>query len=242
MSLIIKNWIFCFAVVAEVVIGRDISCYRTVVGLITISSFCSGLESIGVFYWNCEPAWFMLDAEVKIVAGWIGIALYGFVLRCLALICLSMLDSFLISILSDYRTKLRQCWYSLQQHVSIILLLIVAPRSRTSIIAQYIASWKYLHGGSHLNIGQLSSFPTAHSGRIEQGAFYVLGEQIVRHLNRSRDLLTIMSVEDAMVGIWLLGIDKVQSLMVYSSSYDTIMGEAMPSLWLKARLSQIYSV
>lgn len=31
----------------------------------------------------------------------------------------------------------------------------------------------------------------------------------MQHLYRSRDLLTVMSVEDAMVGIWLLGINKV---------------------------------
>ncbi|CAN0444618.1 unnamed protein product, partial [Scytosiphon promiscuus] len=40
------------------------------------------------------------------------------------------------------------------------------------------------------------------------GAFYVLGQDLVNHLNRSRDMLTVMSVEDAMVGLWLLGIDK----------------------------------
>lgn len=43
----------------------------------------------------------------------------------------------------------------------------------------------------------------------QQGAFYVLGEEIVRHLFASRHLLTLMSVEDAMVGLWLLGINKV---------------------------------
>ncbi|CAN0098011.1 unnamed protein product, partial [Ascophyllum nodosum] len=43
----------------------------------------------------------------------------------------------------------------------------------------------------------------------QQGAFYILGERVVQHLYRSRDLLTVMSVEDAMVGIWLLGINKV---------------------------------
>eukprot|EP00752_Nemacystus_decipiens_P011374 g10108.t1 len=42
-----------------------------------------------------------------------------------------------------------------------------------------------------------------------QGAFYILGEAIVNHLNRSRDMLTVMSVEDAMMGLWLLGVDKV---------------------------------
>ncbi|CAM9350257.1 unnamed protein product, partial [Sphacelaria rigidula] len=42
-----------------------------------------------------------------------------------------------------------------------------------------------------------------------QGAFYLLGYEIVRYLYLNRELLTIMSVEDAMVGIWLLGIDKV---------------------------------
>lgn len=42
-----------------------------------------------------------------------------------------------------------------------------------------------------------------------QGAFYILGEDIVAHLNRSRDMLAVMSVEDAMMGLWLLGVDKV---------------------------------
>jgi len=42
-----------------------------------------------------------------------------------------------------------------------------------------------------------------------QGAFYVLGEHLVSHLNRSRDLLVTMSVEDAMVGTWLPGYKKV---------------------------------
>ncbi|CAM9868658.1 unnamed protein product [Scytosiphon promiscuus] len=52
--------------------------------------------------------------------------------------------------------------------------------------------------------GTLSCHPMYH-----QGAFYVLGQDLVNHLNRSRDMLTVMSVEDAMVGLWLLGIDKV---------------------------------
>lgn len=63
----------------------------------------------------------------------------------------------------------------------------------------------------------MPSFP------YHQGAFYILGEQIVRHLYRSRELLTVMSVEDAMVGIWLLGIDKVRVATRRQSrcSYDS---------------------
>lgn len=33
----------------------------------------------------------------------------------------------------------------------------------------------------------------------------------MEHLHRSRDVLTVMSVEDAMVGLWLLGVDKVRA-------------------------------
>lgn len=51
--------------------------------------------------------------------------------------------------------------------------------------------------------------------RVYQGAFYLLGYEIVRYLYRNRELLTIMSVEDAMVGIWLLGIDKVRTSTLY---------------------------
>ncbi|CAN0051523.1 unnamed protein product [Ectocarpus sp. 12 AP-2014] len=42
-----------------------------------------------------------------------------------------------------------------------------------------------------------------------QGAFYILGVDIVNYLNKSRDMLSVMSVEDAMMGLWLLGVDKV---------------------------------
>lgn len=61
----------------------------------------------------------------------------------------------------------------------------------------------------------LSAVLIGRSLGTHQGAFYVLGEDIVRHLYRSRDLLTVMSVEDAMVGLWLLGIDKVRPLSLY---------------------------
>lgn len=57
------------------------------------------------------------------------------------------------------------------------------------------------------------SVPNPHSlipSLLLQGAFYVLGEHIVEHLNRSRDMLKVMSVEDAMMGLWLLGVDKVR--------------------------------
>lgn len=43
-----------------------------------------------------------------------------------------------------------------------------------------------------------------------QGAFYILGVDIVNYLNRSKDVLSVMSVEDAMMGLWLLGVDKVK--------------------------------
>ncbi|CAM9171030.1 unnamed protein product [Discosporangium mesarthrocarpum] len=41
------------------------------------------------------------------------------------------------------------------------------------------------------------------------GAFYVLGHELVDYLHASRYHLQVMSVEDAMVGLWLLGIKKV---------------------------------
>ncbi|CAM9181012.1 unnamed protein product [Ectocarpus fasciculatus] len=44
---------------------------------------------------------------------------------------------------------------------------------------------------------------------FHQGAFYILGVDIVNYLNGSRDMLSVMSVEDAMMGLWLLGVDKV---------------------------------
>eukprot|EP00903_Cladosiphon_okamuranus_P017344 g15979.t1 len=52
--------------------------------------------------------------------------------------------------------------------------------------------------------GTINCHPMYH-----QGAFYILGEAVVDHLNRSRDMLAVMSVEDAMMGLWLLGVDKV---------------------------------
>lgn len=72
----------------------------------------------------------------------------------------------------------------------------------------------------------LTSTLAAHARRygvLSQGAFYVLGEQIVQHLARSRDLLTVMSVEDAMVGVWLLGIDKVRSYVLCSRQTDILI-------------------
>ncbi|KAG5182387.1 beta-1,3-galactosyltransferas-like protein-6 [Tribonema minus] len=42
-----------------------------------------------------------------------------------------------------------------------------------------------------------------------QGAFYILGRALVEHLDRSRDDLQVMSNEDAMVGLWLLGARRV---------------------------------
>lgn len=53
-----------------------------------------------------------------------------------------------------------------------------------------------------------------------QGAFYILGEQLALYLHRNRDMLTLMSVEDAMVGIWLLGVEKVR--------YATVRYDAVP--------------
>lgn len=42
-----------------------------------------------------------------------------------------------------------------------------------------------------------------------QGGFYLLGYRLVRYLYISSEFLTVMLLEDAMVGTWLLGVDKV---------------------------------
>lgn len=42
-----------------------------------------------------------------------------------------------------------------------------------------------------------------------QGSLYILGERLVQLLNGIRDLLQLFPMEDAMIGNWLLGVDKV---------------------------------
>ena len=58
-----------------------------------------------------------------------------------------------------------------------------------------------------------------------QGALYILGERLVQQLNSVRDILLIFPMEDAMVGTWLLGFDKVTSVVavvVAMSSHNNI--------------------
>lgn len=74
-------------------------------------------------------------------------------------------------------------------------------------------------------LNEVASYPPSHFAlvcfpfRVDfcfKGAFYILGEAIVNHLNRSRDMLSVMSVEDAMMGLWLLGVEKVMNIVLYS--------------------------
>ncbi|CAM9585602.1 unnamed protein product [Phaeothamnion confervicola] len=51
--------------------------------------------------------------------------------------------------------------------------------------------------------GVLKCHPMYH-----QGAFYLLGRELVEHLYRSRHNLQLISNEDAMVGLWLLGVQR----------------------------------
>lgn len=86
----------------------------------------------------------------------------------------------------------------------------------------------------------LTPTPAAHArrrGAPFQGAFYVLGEKIVQHLARSRDLLTVMSVEDAMVGIWLLGIDKVRPYVFCSRFFFFFSSSRLLSSSTRRRLN-----
>lgn len=41
----------------------------------------------------------------------------------------------------------------------------------------------------------------------------MLGERLVQFLNDASDLLSVFPMEDAMVGTWLLGFDKVTAHM-----------------------------
>jgi Galactosyltransferase len=51
--------------------------------------------------------------------------------------------------------------------------------------------------------GQLPCHPMYH-----QGAFYLLGRELVDYLDASSQDLQLLSNEDAMVGLWLLGVRK----------------------------------
>lgn len=48
--------------------------------------------------------------------------------------------------------------------------------------------------------------------KSRQGSFYLLGERLVEHLYNSMNDSKIMEKEDAMVGAWLLGIRKVNTI------------------------------
>ncbi|CAM9661764.1 unnamed protein product, partial [Phaeothamnion confervicola] len=67
------------------------------------------------------------------------------------------------------------------------------------------AKGKRLHDAPFVEAtgGVLSCHPMYH-----QGAFYVLGRGLVEHLYRSRNDLQLMFNEDAMVGLWLLGVRR----------------------------------
>ncbi|CAM9563530.1 unnamed protein product [Choristocarpus tenellus] len=92
-------------------------------------------------------------------------------------------------------------------------LLDVPPVDQTRVYAGLLATCgklfppgHKLHDEAFLKAtgGVLPCHPMYH-----QGAFYVLGREIVEYFHTNRNQLVVMSVEDAMVGLWLLGIKKV---------------------------------
>lgn len=54
-----------------------------------------------------------------------------------------------------------------------------------------------------------------------QGALYILGESLVQTLNSVRDRLQFFRMEDAMLGSWLLGLDKVTNMDPCTGGFGT---------------------